>query len=118
MNRVFKLFLTGAISAAVMGFVAVAARAAEAVRIGGKEYLRLPEWAKANDFEVRWVKKDETLQLTSRRAKLSLTVDSREAEINGVAVRLLFPVVYREGRVSIAQLDVQTTFRPILAPPK
>src|SRR5262245_5912843 len=107
MIRAITLFLSGA--------VAIAAGAA---RIGGKEYVRLSDWAKANDLEVRWIKPDETLQLTNRRAKVTLTVDSREAEINGVGVWLSFPTVFREGKVYVSQLDAQTTLQPVLSPPR
>ena len=45
-------------------------------------------------------------------------MDSREAQVNGVQVWLLFPLVNRNGSVYVAQLDLQTLMQPILAPPK
>src|SRR5947207_11865296 len=95
-----------------------AARSPEMIRVGGKEYVRLTDWAKGHDAEVRWVKQEETLQVTNRGAKILLTIDSREAEINGVAVWLLFPTVYRDGKVYLSQVDAQTTLLPLLSPPK
>jgi N-acetylmuramoyl-L-alanine amidase len=95
-----------------------AARPTETVRVGGKEYVRLTDWAKAHDSEAHWIKQEETLQLTNRRARVSLTVDSREADISGVAVWLLFPTVYRDGKVYLSEVDLRTTLLPILSPPK
>jgi N-acetylmuramoyl-L-alanine amidase len=95
-----------------------AARRPESVQVAGKEYVRLADWAKANGFEVRWLKAQETLQLSNHAAKLVVGVDSREAEVNGVAVWLSFPVVVRNGAVCLARLDLQTTLQPVLWPPK
>ena len=55
----------------------------------GQAYVRLTDWAKANVFEVQWLKPDETLELSNHSSKVVLAVDSREAQINGVAVWLL-----------------------------
>ncbi|MGA2864734.1 MAG: N-acetylmuramoyl-L-alanine amidase [Verrucomicrobiota bacterium] len=93
-------------------------RPAEQVQIGGKEYLRLSDWARTNGLEVRWLKRDETLQLSSRSARLFLTVDSCEARINGIEVWLLAPIAARNGTAYIAQQDLQSTFHPILSPPR
>ena len=119
MIRAITLFLSAAVAVASGATRGQAApRAADSLRVAGKEYVRLSDWAKANDLEARWLKQEETLQLTNRRAKVLLTVDSREAEINGVAVWLLFPTVSRQGGLYLAQLDAQTTLQPILSPPR
>jgi N-acetylmuramoyl-L-alanine amidase len=109
------LIVAVAISVASIGG---AAPALETIRIGGKEYVRLSDWAKARDASIRWVKQEETLQMTNRRARILLTIDSRQAEINGVAMWLLFPTVYRDSKVYLAQVDAQTTLLPLLSPPK
>src|SRR5437764_14863430 len=64
---------------------------------GGRDYIRVSDWAKANDFTVRWTRKEEVLQLSNRSASITLNVDSNEAEVSGIGVRLCFPVAYREG---------------------
>jgi N-acetylmuramoyl-L-alanine amidase len=91
-------------------------RTAEAAQVYGMPYVWLADWAKANGFEVRWLKPDETLQLSKNGSKLVLTVDSRETQINGVQVWLLLPVVARNGKVCLAQLDVERTLQPLLWP--
>jgi N-acetylmuramoyl-L-alanine amidase len=78
----------------------------------------LTDWARSHDYELRWLKKDETLQLTRQTARLLFTVDSTDADVNGVGVRLLFPIAIRDGTPCVSQLDAQMTFDPILSPPK
>jgi len=90
----------------------------EHVQISGKEYVRVTDWAKANGLDPHWVKKDETLQMNNHESRVLLTADSHEAQVNGVEVWLLFPVVNRNGTVYLAQLDLQTTLQPVLFPPK
>lgn len=88
------------------------------VRFEGREYFRLTDWARANGFEVRWVKKDETLQLANHSTRLLLSVDSREAQVNGIELWLSFPLLQKEGTVYLARLDAETALRPVLAPPR
>jgi N-acetylmuramoyl-L-alanine amidase len=88
------------------------------VRFEGREYVRLTEWARASDLEVRWVKHDETLQLANRSTRLLLSVDSREAHLNGIELWLSFPVLQKDGTVYLARLDADTALRPVLSPPR
>ena len=91
---------------------------AEPVRVAGQDYARVSDWARANGLEVRWLKRDETLQLSGRGAKVVLTVDSREAQFNGLSVWLSFPVIERSGVPCLSQAEMQATFLPLLTPPK
>lgn len=88
------------------------------LQVAGKEYVRLGDWARANDFEMRWLKRDETAQLINGSSKLLFTMDSREAQLNGIGAWLSFPVVLRNGSIYVSQLDLQTTLQPVLSPPK
>lgn len=90
----------------------------EEARIAGKEYARLSDWAKGHEFAVRWVKHDETVELSNSAARLLLQIHSPEAQINGVQVRLLFPLVQKGEAVWISELDLKTTFQPVLLPPR
>ena len=94
-----------------------AARPVEHIRLNGQEYLRLADWAANREMEARWVKRDETVQLSGRSAKVVLEVDSREAQVNGVEVWLSFPVLQRGGACYLARLDAETTLQPLLSPP-
>jgi N-acetylmuramoyl-L-alanine amidase len=85
-----------------------------AAQPGHGDYVRAGEWAKANGYHITWLRPNQVIQLRSLSAKLILTVDSREAQINDVGVWLSFPVVLREGSVWLSHLDVETTLRSLL----
>jgi N-acetylmuramoyl-L-alanine amidase len=118
MKSAFVTVLLAVLALASAGRGQGAPRTAEPARVAGQKYVRLTDWAKANAFEVRWLKQDETLQLTNRWSKILVAADSREAQINGVRVWLLYPVVAQSGTLSLAQLDVEATLRPLLSPPR
>jgi len=106
------------LTAAEAGRVSSAPRMAEPAPVSGPAYVRLTDWAKASHLEVHWLKQDETLQLSNHSSKVVLAVDSREAQINGVTVWLLFPAVAHNGTVWLAQLDADLTLRALLSPPR
>jgi N-acetylmuramoyl-L-alanine amidase len=95
-----------------------ARRTAAAAQVTEPSYVRLGDWAKANGFNSLWLKREETLLLSRNGSKLVFTVDSREAQINGVQVWLLLPVVARYRALCVAQLDVDRTLRPLLTSPR
>lgn len=103
-------------SAAAVSPVFAASAASE--RIGGKEYVRLSDWARSHDFSVHWLKRDESLELSNAGTKILLQIHSPEAQLNGVQVRLLFSLVQQGELVWIAQADLKTTFDPVLSPPR
>lgn len=92
--------------------------AAFTARIRDTDYVRVTEWAKWQGLQVRWLKRDEAFVLTNKAARLQFTADSREARFNGLQLWLLYPLVTRDGDIYISQLDVDATFRPLLAAPK
>ena len=119
MSRAIRSYLIGMVAfAASVVSSHSAAHQIETTRIAGKEYVRLTDWAKAHNVDVGWIKKEETLQLSTQRIKATLAIDSRECEINGIAVWLLFPTVYRDGRVYLSEVDLRTTILPVMDPPK
>src|SRR5690348_17662873 len=95
-----------------------ASPAAEQVRIAGKEYVRVSDWARANGFGAHWVKRDEIVELASSTHRITLQIHSPEAQIDGVEVRLLFPLAPKGDTVWMSLLDAKSTFEPLLAPPK
>jgi N-acetylmuramoyl-L-alanine amidase len=90
----------------------------ETREFSGKRYLTLGNWARANNFEIRWLKRDEALQLSNHSARMVFTKDSREAVLNDVNVRLCYPIVIANGMGYISEVDVQTAIQPLLSPPK
>ena len=95
-----------------------AAQTLEEVRIAGKEYARVFDWAKGNGFTLRWLKRDEALELSNSYSTIVLQIHSPDAQINGVGVRLLFPLVQKAETVWISKLDLKSTFEPVLLPPR
>src|SRR5262245_10192059 len=83
-----------------------------------RDYVRLNDWARANNFAVRWLVRDRTLQLSNRVAQMTFNVDprdnTRKAQINGVQVWLSFPLLYRNGAAYITRLDVDESLTPVL----
>jgi N-acetylmuramoyl-L-alanine amidase len=95
-----------------------AAHPAEEVRIAGKEYARLSDWARKRELALRWTKSDEALELSNSATRIVLQIHSPEAQINGVEVRLLFPLIQQGETVWISSLDLKNTFEPVLSPPR
>jgi N-acetylmuramoyl-L-alanine amidase len=95
-----------------------AARRADSLRLNGTEYVSLADWAAQKGFTVRWTKRDEALQLDGSLGRIELQIHSAEAMINGVGVRLLFPLARQNDAVYLSHADVRANFGPILSPPK
>ncbi len=90
----------------------------ERVEFLGRDYVRLADWARANNFEGRITTGGKILQLTNRSHKLTFEVDSRVSQIDGVKAVLSFPIAARFGVGYIAALDLQSTIQPLLYPRK
>ncbi len=88
----------------------------DTVRISGREYVRLSQWASANGFQARWLKRDEAIQVNTDASTLVLRAEGREAQLDGVQVWLSFPVVANGGNLYVSHLDIQTTLEPLLLP--
>src|SRR5690242_6287019 len=84
------------------------------LRVRGTDYVRLTEWARVKGMRWRWLKRDESLQLTNQTARFLMLMDSREARVNGLQLWLLFPLIAHEGEVFISRLDADNTLRPLL----
>ncbi|HTL16218.1 MAG TPA: hypothetical protein VL793_03225, partial [Patescibacteria group bacterium] len=81
-----------------------AATSIEETRISGKEYARLTDWARLHSLVLHWLKRDESLELSSSSTRIVLQIHSPEAQVNGVEVRLLFPLVQKGEVVWISRL--------------
>jgi N-acetylmuramoyl-L-alanine amidase len=90
--------------------------AAQAALINSQNYMPLSEWARGNGFYGYTRNHGDEIVLTNRAGRLVLDVNSAQAEINGVNVRLSFPVASVRGVPFIAQFDLDKTIRPLLFP--
>ncbi len=98
--------------------VAGAVAGCDPIRINGREYVRVSEWARSKDLDCRWVKHDEVVSVGTQSWSVTLAKDSCEARVNGVQVWLSFPVYNRNGSFYLSVLDAEATLRPILATPR
>jgi len=111
----FSLFL---IAATLLFAVRDVSAQTLTTRIRDTEYVRITEWARWQGLQARWIKREETLSLTNAAAKIQFEVSSREARYNGIQLWLLHPLASRGGEVYISKLDIDATFRPLLAAPR
>jgi N-acetylmuramoyl-L-alanine amidase len=86
--------------------------------VNGRNYVSIMEWARGNGFSGFTRNRGDEIVLTNRTSRLVFDVNSHDVEINGVNVRLSFPVAGVKGVPLIAQLDLDTTIRPLLFPQK
>src|SRR5580692_450055 len=77
--------------------VGAAPAGVQTAEFAGQQYVRLNDWARVNNFGIRWLQKDEEAQVTNRFFHIVLQKDSRNAEFNGVSVLLCYPIVLHDG---------------------
>ena len=116
MKRLFTFHLLP-LCVALMAMSAAAASIPEK-RINGTTYYSMPDWVEARQLGFGWVKRNDVFQITNQSARIRLNLNSREAEVNGVTVWLLFPFVKHKGGLYIAKLDAESTLQPLLFPPR
>ncbi len=116
MRIVWALFLGfGAAFAAVAS--APPARLPETL-LFGRQCVDLAAWAKSSQLQMTWERRSGAVRVSNPSTRLTFTVDSRRAEINGVQAWLSVPIIPYRDRVYIASIDLQTLLRPILNPPR
>jgi N-acetylmuramoyl-L-alanine amidase len=93
-------------------------RPVAAAVIGGQNYVSLADWAHANGFGGYTRNHGGEVVMTNRTARLIFDVNSATAEINGVEVRLSYPIANTKNGPCISALDIDTTIRPLVFAPK
>src|SRR5580765_2809155 len=105
----------------VTPFARGATRPSDRAPAARQQYVRLSDWAQANQFVVRWQDKNRTLQLSNRWGRLVFNVDPHlelhKMQVNGIEVWLSYPVLYQKGVAYIAQDDLERNLAPLLSPP-
>ncbi|HUE35799.1 MAG TPA: N-acetylmuramoyl-L-alanine amidase [Candidatus Acidoferrum sp.] len=89
-----------------------------AAYFNGQYYVPLEEFARANGFSLISVKRGDEAVLTNRNVRLVFDVNSAQAEIAGVNVRLSFPIAADHGQLLISRLDIDTALDPLIFPQK
>lgn len=90
------------------------ARPTAGMVINGQSYVFLSDWAHANGFGGYTRNRGQSVVVTNRTARMVFDVNSATAEINGVNVRLSYPVANDRSGPCISQLDIDTTIRPLV----
>lgn len=89
--------------------------AGRAATVNGHSYVALAQWARANGFRGYTLHHGGEFVLTNATSRLVFDQDSADCTINGVDVRLSYPVA-KGGYIS--QLDADKTIRPLVFAPK
>jgi N-acetylmuramoyl-L-alanine amidase len=100
---------------AVLLAMAMPSRAAY---FNGQYYVPLADFARANGFSCYQQKHGGELALQNKSTRMVFDVNSAQAQIAGVNVRLSFPVASQSGQFLVSQLDIDTAIRPLLYPQK
>lgn len=106
------------LAAALLCLSALTAAALEHVELFGRDYVRVQDWAVEHNFQTRWIEREKTVSLTSPTSRADLTVNSVQAQINGLTVWLSRPVALQKGVPFVSLLDWQSTIEPLLFPPR
>lgn len=93
---------------------ALGALPARADFINGHNYVALAQWARASGFAGFSLNGGEEFVLTNKSSRLVFEKDSADASINGIHVRLCYPIA-KGGFIS--QLDADKTLRPLVFVP-
>jgi N-acetylmuramoyl-L-alanine amidase len=92
-------------------------RPVRAALVNGHGYLPLADWAQANGLKLTSGDRGNQFTVSNHANSLVFEVNSAQVVINGVAVRLCYPVALDRGVPLISQLDSAETIRPVLYPP-
>jgi len=102
------IFLSGTWSASASGLAFM----------NGQSYLQLSQWAAANGFSFSPRDPAHEVVLTDEKTRLVFDVNSAQVEINGIHVRLSFPVASQANQLYLSELDLKTLVRPLVDPPR
>jgi N-acetylmuramoyl-L-alanine amidase len=86
----------------------------QAASFNGQYYVPLAEFARETGFKLLMLKNGSEEVLTNRNARLVFDINSAQAQINGLNVRLSFPIASVHGELLISQLDIESALRPLL----
>lgn len=109
-----RLFMGAVLIAAGTLFCALSS---EAATFDGQYYVPLTDFARANGFRLYAANAREYV-LENKNIRLVFDVNSAQASVAGVNVRLSYPVAADHGELLISQLDIETVLRPLIDPPK
>jgi N-acetylmuramoyl-L-alanine amidase len=113
------VYLKSFVAATVLLFgILSSAGFVNAATFNGQYYVPLAEFARANGFHIYSSKAGEDVLINKNNLRLVFDVNSAQAEIGGINVRLSFPVAGDHGELLISQLDIDAALRPLIYAPR
>jgi N-acetylmuramoyl-L-alanine amidase len=88
----------------------------QVIKVGLRDYLSADNIAKFYGLLGNVDATGKTVVLNNGRNQLQLTLDSREAIVNGVRNWLCFPVVAQDNKFLVSRIDLAKTIEPQLRP--
>ena len=86
------------------------------IKVGHWDYLSVENIAQFYGFAGRAEPIEKTVRLDNGRNQLEVTLDSREAIVNGVRNWLCFPVIEQDGKYLVSRIDLAKTIEPQFRP--
>lgn len=88
----------------------------QVIKIGPRDYLSVDNVAKFYGLIGNVDSTGKTVVLNNGRNQLQVTLDSREAIVNGVRNWLCFPVIAHDNKFLVSRIDLAKTIEPQLRP--
>ena len=88
----------------------------QVIKVGLWDYLTVDNIARFYGFAGEVAPIDKTIRLDNGKNQLEVTLDSREAIVNGVRNWLCFPVIERDGKFLVSRIDLAKTIEPQFRP--
>ena len=88
----------------------------QVIKVGARDYLSADNIAKFYGLLGNVDSTGKTVVLNNGRNQLQLTLDSREAVVNGVRNWLCFPVIAQDDKFLVSRIDLAKTIEPQLRP--
>ncbi|MEY2509207.1 MAG: N-acetylmuramoyl-L-alanine amidase [Verrucomicrobiota bacterium] len=88
----------------------------QVVKVGPRDYLSIDNVAKFYGLIGNVDSTGKSVVLNNGRNQLQVTLDSREAIVNGVRNWLCFPVIAHDNKFLVSRIDLAKTIEPQLRP--
>jgi N-acetylmuramoyl-L-alanine amidase len=88
----------------------------QVIKVGPRDYLSADNIAKFYGLLGNVDSTGKSVVLNNGRSQLQITLDSREAVVNGVRNWLCFPVIAKDGKFLVSRIDLAKTIEPQLRP--
>ncbi len=88
----------------------------QVVKVGPRDYLSVDDIAKFYGLIGNVDSTGKTVVLNNGRNMLQVTIDSREAIVNGIRNWFCFPVIAHENKFLVSRIDLAKTIEPQLRP--